>query len=169
VAAVAETLKKSKIEAVLTGGACATIYSDGEYQSNDLDFILDGAVTRRQLDEAMAAIGFHRQTDHYTHADTSFFVEFPRGPLAIGRDASIRPAVLKLGRVRMPALSATDSCRDRLAAFYFWDDLSSLKAAVAIARRQRINLAAIRRWSDAEGHGDKFHLFQRAYKRARKR
>ncbi len=158
---VAQGLKNAGIEAVLTGGACATIYSEGEFQSNDLDFILGGAVTRAQLDDAMRAIGFRRKTDHYVHPRTAFFVEFPRGALSIGRDSSIRPVDLKIGKARVTALSATDSCRDRLAAYFFWDDLSGLTAALAIARHQRVSLIAIKRWSEMEGHRDKFRVFQK--------
>jgi hypothetical protein len=36
-AAVAGALPGSEIRAVLTGGACATLYTGGEYQSSDLD------------------------------------------------------------------------------------------------------------------------------------
>ena len=45
VACVAQALARAKIRAVLTGGACATIYSKGEYQSSDLDFVLQSAIT----------------------------------------------------------------------------------------------------------------------------
>lgn len=46
------------IRAVLTGGACATIYSNGRYQSADLDFILVARTTQKRLDEAMISVGF---------------------------------------------------------------------------------------------------------------
>jgi hypothetical protein len=85
-AAIADTLHKARIRAVLTGGACATIYSGGEYQSEDLDLILESSPTKRTLDEAMARAGFIRRGDHYEHPRTRFFVEFPRGPLSIGSD-----------------------------------------------------------------------------------
>jgi hypothetical protein len=49
------------------------------------------------------------------------------------------------------ALSPTDSCRDRLAAFYHRRDRQSLRLAVAVARHQTVDLEAIRKWSRAEG------------------
>lgn len=52
-AGVAEALARTGIRAVLTGGACATLYSGGKYQSFDLDFILQSATTARDLDDAM--------------------------------------------------------------------------------------------------------------------
>ena len=159
--AVGGALRDAGIEAALVGGACATIYSRGEYKSLDLDFILETGVARRTLDAAMASAGFRRSGDRYVHPKTKFFVEFPRGPLSIGRDAAIRTVMLSVGPSRIRALSATDSCRDRLAAFYFWNDLSCLGAALAIARRRDVNLRAVGRWSREEGHGEDFERFRR--------
>ena len=165
---VGGALRDAKFQAVLVGGACATIYSRGEYQSLDLDFILETGVTRKSLDAAMAGAGFRRSGDRYVHPKTKFFVEFPRGPLSIGRDTAIRTVMLRVGASRIRALSATDSCRDRLAAFYFWNDLSSLGSALAIARRQKVNLHVIRGWSREEGHGEKFERFRRLLEAARR-
>lgn len=112
-ASVAEVLARSKIRAVLTGGACATFYTGGHYQSYDLDFVLQSATTPRQLDAVMETIGFRRAGRHYRHPGTKFFVEFPAGPLGIGADIGIRPVTYKIGKIGVRALSATDSCRDR--------------------------------------------------------
>lgn len=71
-------------------------------------------------------------------------------------------------RARALVLSPTDSCRDRLAAFYHWNDRQSLEVAVAIARRNRVNMAAIRRWSIAEGAARGFDEFLAELKGARR-
>ena len=166
-AVVAAALEAAGIEAVLTGGACATIYSRGAYQSHDLDFIVRSGGTRRSLDAAMASVGFARDGDRYVHRETPFFVEFPRGPLAIGDDVRIVPVTLKLGRNRALALSPTDSCRDRLAAFYYWSDRQSLQVAVDIAASQTVNITKVRDWSASEGHADRFEEFRRELVRRR--
>lgn len=153
-------LERAGIPAVLTGGACATLYSGGAYESHDLDFIIRGGGTRNTVDVAMASVGFARDGDRYVHPATPLFVEFPRGPLAIGDDLEIKPVELKLRGGSAMALSPTDACRDRLAAFYHWSDRQSLHVAVAIALRQRVNMAAIRRWSQREGFGTKFEEFR---------
>lgn len=49
--------------------------------------------------------------------------------------------MLRVGRGRTLALSPTDACRDRLAAFYHWSDRGGLAAAVAIAQRHRVNMS----------------------------
>lgn len=165
---VSSTLEKAGIKAVLVGGACATIYSGGTYTSEDLDLILQSAPGQPALDEAMASIGFTRRQAQYFHARSDFFVEFPRGPLAIGQDLRISSIRLKVGSSRIHALSATDSCRDRLAAFYHWTDRESLDVAVAIAARHRVNLAAIRAWSVAENSLEKYEVFKQELERARR-
>ncbi len=158
-ACVASALARSKIRAVLAGGACATLYSKGKYQSSDLDFILQSAVTPKELDAAMGAIGFRRTGNHFEHPRAAFFIEFPAGPLGIGADINVRPVVYRIGRIGVRVLSATDSCRDRLAAFYHWSDRQSLITAVQIARHHKINLKSIRAWSEREDASDKFSEF----------
>lgn len=59
-------------------------------------------------------------------------------------------------------LSATDSCRDRLAAFYHWKDRQALGAAVAIAANHALDLAKIRAWSRREGASEGYEEFLRA-------
>ena len=115
----------------------------------------------------MENIGFTRKGDRYVHARAKFYVEFPRGPLAIGNDYQIHPVELKTEYGRTLILSATDSCRDRLAAFYHWGDRQSLRVAVRIAVTQRVSLAKIRRWSIEEGAREGFEEFAREVKRVR--
>lgn len=162
VQSVSRALRAAGITAVLTGGASASIYSDGDYLSHDLDYILNGRVTQQQLDRAMAAAGFARDGDKFTHPRSTFFVEFPRGPLAIGDDDVVEPVEVKVGTTIVLMLSATDACRDRLAAFYHWQDRQSLETALKIARRRRVSVAAIRQWSAREGKLIQFEEFRRA-------
>ncbi len=161
-AEVSAALLSAGVDAVLTGGACATLYTDGAYESFDLDFILRRPSNQRALDEALEALGFRREHDRYVRPGSPFFVEFPSGPLGIGRDLDIRPVPLRIGRARLVALSATDSCRDRLAAWYHWDDRQCLDAAVEIARRHSVNHRRIRAWSLSEGAREKHAEFLRA-------
>lgn len=167
--AVGTALGRHGIRAVLTGGACASLYSGGKYQSRDMDFVLTGPASQAQLDTAMGSIGFSRKGDRYIHPRVSFYVEFPRGPLAIGNDHAIRPVVRSGRGSQALTLSATDSCRDRLAGFYHWNDRQSLRVAAWIALVQPIDLARIRRWSAGEGFAARFDEFLREVREARAR
>lgn len=163
--AVGAALAENGIRAVLTGGACAGIYSGGRYASQDVDFVLEGSVTPARLDVAMATLGFSRRGNRYVHPESPFWVEFPRGPLAVGGDLDLRPVTLESANSTTLALSATDSCRDRLAAFFHWADRQSLDVAVEIACRHNVDLTRIRRWSAAEGHIARFEEFERELSR----
>lgn len=158
-AAVSGAPRIHGIRAVLTGGACAALYSEGAYHSRDLDFIVGEGATRREMDSAMESIGFARKGDRYIHPRTRFYVDVPRGPLAIGGEYRIRPVTRFTRYGRMLMLSATDSCRDPLAAFYHWGDRQSLTVAAWIAARNRVHLATLRRWSVDEGATERFEQF----------
>ncbi len=166
--AVGSTLLERGIQAVLTGGACVSLYTRGVYHSKDVDFVLPASVRREQLDSAMAAAGFSRQGDRYEHPRTSLYVEFPPGPLAIGDDVAVRAVEVRRAGRRVLALSPTDCCRDRLAAFYHWSDRQSLRSAVLVALRNRVRMSAIREWSDTEGASSRFEEFRAELERARR-
>jgi len=167
--AVGAHLRRRGITAVLTGGACVSVYTGGSYVSSDADFVIQGKVRQSALDAALAELGFVRKGDRHVHPDVSFYLEFPPGPLAIGADLGIQPAEIVFARHVALALSPTDSCRDRLAAFYHWRDRQSLQLAVDVARHQPVDLHAIRRWSRAEGHPEDCAEFLRELRRARER
>jgi hypothetical protein len=166
--AVGSALHRNGIRAVLTGGACVSLYTRGAFHSKDVDFVLSTSMTQADLDTAMESVGFTRRGDRYEHPDTPFYVEFPPGPLAIGGDLDVRPVEVRRSRLRTLALSATDCCRDRLAAFYHWNDRQSLRAAVLVAVRNRIRMNAVGEWSRDEGATDRFEEFRAEVRRARR-
>jgi hypothetical protein len=168
-AEVANVLEKAGIRAVLTGGACASIHTSGRFQSSDLDFILQEGVSRARLDAAMATAGFRRQKDRYVHPLARFYVEFPRGPLAVGRDYAIRPIERRVGKLVIRSLSPTDSCRDRLAAFLYWRDRQSLRTAVTIALRNAVDLDIVGAWCTREGFPEDFQTFLHTLEQTRRR
>jgi hypothetical protein len=165
--AVGDALRRADIRAVLTGGACANLYSGGAHLSLDADFVLVEPCTTDELDRPLSDLGFERRRDRYVHRRMPFVVEFPRGPLGIGEDFRIRPVWLRRRGARALALSATDACRDRLAAFYHWTDRQSLAVAVSIALRNRVSLPKIRSWSRSEGHLEGYGVFLTELARAR--
>jgi len=113
----------------------------------------------------MQTIEFKRTGRVYRHPETEFFVEFLPGPLGIGRDLEIK-AVPWAGNSPLRMLSPTDSCRDRLAAFYFWEDRQSLRVAVQIGTRHPVNIETIQRWSAEESRLSKFEEFVAELNRA---
>lgn len=157
---VCETLGNAGITTTLTGGACVAIWSEGKYVSRDLDFIEEGPVSRRQVKAAMATIGFMEKDRYFVHPETEFFVEFPTGPLTVG-DERVHRVTTRLttsGSLRL--LSPTDCVKDRLAAFFHWNDTMAFEQALLVAKAQPIDVADLRRWARAEGATDKLAKFE---------
>lgn len=165
---VGAALRRHGLTAVLTGGACASLHTDGAYVSKDADFVVRGAVRQAALDSALGELGFERKGDRYVHPRVSFYVEFPPGPLAIGSDLDIHPIEVDRGAGPALVLSPTDSCRDRLAAFYHWRDRQSLRLAVSIALAQPVDLKVIEKWSRAEGSLGGYETFLQELARPRR-
>ena len=56
-------------------------------------------------------------------------------------------------------MTPTDSVKDRLAAYYHWNDQQALEQAIMVAKVQKINLREVKRWSEKEGHAEKYKDF----------
>ena len=156
---VCTTLANAGVTVTLTGGGCAAIWSRGKYTSNDLDFIEEGPVPRRRIREALRTLGFHEEGRHFVHDRAKFFVEFPTGPLMVGAQRVENVAVRKTASGDLRLLSATDCVKDRLAAYFHWNDAQSLDVAVLVARTQAIDMNEVERWAISEGHAAKLRVF----------
>lgn len=160
---VSKQLRKYGVEVVLTGGACVSIYSNNEYQSLDLDFVtpaveyMPGAIKT-----ALKDLKFRRGSEgFFERRDCPFIIEFIPPPLAIGREPvkTIRRMSTRLGTFFL--LGPTECVKDRLAAFYFWDDRQSLEQAKQVIGKQKINFKEVKRWSVVEGKLKKYNEFLR--------
>jgi hypothetical protein len=149
-------LGKKEIEVVLSGGAAVAFYSNYKYVSKDLDLINVYGVNRRKIREVMIAIGFYEEGRYFRHPDAQFFVEFPPGPLAIGQESIKQTVQKKLSTGILKVISPTDCVKDRLAAYYHWNDQQSLLQATLVAQQNKVDVEEIGRWSLAEGKLDEF-------------
>lgn len=133
------------------------------YLSMDLDFIELLRSTRRRLIQVLAEIGFAEENRHFRHPETDFFLEFPSGPLAVGGEpvGAIEEILLDTGTLKL--LSPTDCVKDRLAAFYHWNDRQCLQQAVWVARAREIDWSEVERWSKKEGDMEKFRRFRKGF------
>lgn len=157
---VTTQLSKHGIDAVLVGGAVVTIYSERRYLSYDLDMATDADL--RHIRPAMKELGFVQKTGrHFEHPTCRFFVEFVAPPIGVGADPIRRFSTLKTKSGMIRLLTPTDSVRDRLAAYFHWNDQPSLKQAILVAKRHRIHWKVVREWSKREGHLEKYEQFRK--------
>jgi hypothetical protein len=160
---VCSHLDSRGIHVILSGGGCVAIYTSDRYTSMDLDFIDRLYTTRRQLKAALAEIGFNEKDRYFIHPDTQFFLEFPSGPLAVGNEPVAMIEVLHLETGTLRLLSPSDCVKDRLSAFYHWNDRQCLQQAVWVALERNIDWDEIERWSRQEGEMEKFALFRKKW------
>ena len=154
-----DMLKKEDIPVVLSGGSCVEIYSRGEYTSYDIDLINQYNEQFRKIKKIMERLGFREKERYFVHPDTELFVEFPSGPLGVG-DAPVEEIAeidTEAGVLRL--LTPTDCIKDRLAAYYHWNDEQCLQQAVWVAEQNAFDLDSVRRWSEREGAIAKFERF----------
>ncbi|MBN1223742.1 MAG: hypothetical protein JXB23_10860 [Candidatus Aminicenantes bacterium] len=153
---ICDYLAKNTIEVILTGGACVAIYAVDKYVSYDLDFVLLSYTSRKKVKSLLERIGFRQERRHFKHVDTPFLVEFLAPPLSIGEEPPLEISEIYKGDRVLRLLSPTDCVKDRLAAYYHWNDKQSLAQAMLVCRDKDIDMDELERWSIHEGMKSEF-------------
>lgn len=157
-ALISAKLEEKGIDAILVGGACVSIYTKNRYQSFDLDFVTHA--TMKKVTSVMEEVGFRKESSrHFIHKNCPFFIEFVAPPAAIGSEPLKGEKKLKTKLGTVALLTPTDSVKDRLAAYYHWNDPQALEQALMVARVQKVSLSEVKRWSEKEGHAEKYREF----------
>jgi hypothetical protein len=163
-AVVCTALERHGVLVVLSGGGAASIYAPNSYESMDLDFIRIGLP--RRVDGAMMELGFRKERQrHWTHPDTSFWVEVLPGPVQVGDEVVRHFAERRTGHGTLRIITPTDSVMDRLAWYYHAGDEQGLQQAVAVAAANDVDLARIEEWSKRERALEKFERFRTGLRR----
>jgi len=162
---ICDYLKQNDIDVVLTGGTCISIYTKNKYVSLDLDFVVMRFIDMRKIKGLLEKIGFKEKGRHFKHKDTDFFIEFISPPLSVGEEPVKEISGIKVTKYILKLLSPTDCVKDRLAAFYHWNDRQSLDQALMVCKEQKVNLNELKRWSENEGMIKKFLDFKKELKK----
>ena len=160
--AVESHLRENGVDAVLVGGACVTIYSENKYVSSDLDLVTDASI--RKVEKILAGIGFKKIEGRlFGRKDCDYILDFVAPPLAIGNEPVNLLSTIKTRQGEFKLLTPSDCVKDRLSAYYHWNDFQSFDQAVMVAKAQKtkINLDEIAEWSKKENNTDKFNKFRK--------
>jgi len=157
---ISDYLNKNGIETVLSGGACVAIYTDNKYMSYDLDFVLISSNEQKKVKQLLEKKGFYEENRYFKHDDTEYLIDFISPPLSVGTEPVKKISEIKKGRTSLKLLSPTDCVKDRLAAFYHWNDRQCLEQAILVCRDNEVDLKEIERWSKVEGMGNKYQKFK---------
>jgi hypothetical protein len=153
-------LQTKGITVILSGGAAVAIYTVNKYVSADIDLVDVNFAGRKKIIAAMKEIDFSEKNRYFIHPDTKHIVEFPPGPLSIGEEPVKHINEIKFSTGILRVISATDCVKDRLAAYYFWNDQQSLAQAILVAKSSRISMSEIKRWSQTTRNMKEFKIFQ---------
>ncbi|MFH1933845.1 MAG: hypothetical protein ABIN18_20015 [Pseudomonadota bacterium] len=157
---ISDYLGRNGIDVVLTGGACVSIYTDNKYMSYDLDFVLISD-DHKKVKELLTQIGFYSEDRYFKHKNTEYFLDFISPPLSVGSEPVKEIAEITKKNKKLRLLSPTDCVKDRLAAYYHWNDRQSLEQAIMVCRGKNVDLKEVERWSLKEGMRDKYTKFMK--------
>jgi len=157
---VSDYLNKNGIEVVLSGGACVTIYTKNKYLSYDLDFVLLSYIASKRIKKVLERIGFQEEGKYFKHKKSQYLIEFLLPPLSVGNEPVKEISKIKKGNKVLKLLSPTDCVKDRLAAYYHWNDEQSLDQALMVCKENQVDLKEVERWSLNEGMEEKFKVFK---------
>ena len=135
-------------------------YISEHLKSHDIDVVERYHSKRSTLKTALALIGFTEKNRYYIHPEANYFLEFPAGPLAIGDEAVKEVHELKTESGTLRLLTVTDCIKDRLSAFYYWQDRQSLQQALWVAKNHSHDIKAIENWSSNEAMDEQFLKFK---------
>jgi hypothetical protein len=152
-------LRASGIDVVLTGGACVTIYTRNRYRSYDLDFVNVAEAPLSRIAAALLQIGFVPEGRIYINKNVKYSIDILNPPLSIGGEKILVTNTIRVSKMDLALLTPTDSVRDRLAAFYFWNDLQALEQALMVVGENDVDLDLVKKWSKKEGELEKFNIF----------
>ncbi len=140
-------------------------YTNNKYKSLDLDFVTSAAL--EDLEKAISPLGFSRQrhTRYFQHPSTEYFLEFPAGPLTVGNElvSSWGRISTKYGTLQI--LTPTQVVKDRLAAYFHWNDRQALDQAVLVANSNNVDREDLANWAEQEDADTKFDHFMRRLKK----
>lgn len=97
-----------------------TIYSYNRYQSYDLDYVTYEDM--RKVKRVLLDLGVTEKARYFQHEGCPWFVEFVSPPTAVGNEyvRDFEYLETRFGKIKL--LRPVDSVKDRLGAFYHWND-----------------------------------------------
>lgn len=157
-AIISAYLQKNDIEVILVGGACVSLYSNNKYISYDIDLITDSPI--KKIIPVLEQLGFKNTGGRlFENPQCKFFIDFPAHPISIGDEQLSEFNYLNTRFGTICLLTPTDCVKDRLAAYFFWNDQQSLAQAVMVAKRNKIDIQDIKKWAEAQSEQKKYEIF----------
>ncbi|MBL4827976.1 MAG: hypothetical protein JKY66_09745 [Spongiibacteraceae bacterium] len=158
---VAEKLQQHDISVVLVGGLAVEIYSENLYLTKDIDMVNTSYHPSVAINQAMREIGFTKKGRVYISDTTDICVEFPSAPLSVGEELIQETTIIEVSTGKIPILLAKDVIKDRLVAYFHWNDRPSLVQAMAVMSKHEIDANELKAFFETEGKMEEYALIER--------
>ena len=162
---VASHLEENGIGVTLVGGAVATIYSKGGYESGDLDMVFDSMFQdRSKFQKVLEEIGITKiDQRNFKHPDCLYSLEAKSPPIDIGHMAS-QGDIPEINKIKVNTniikiLSPTDCIKDRLYKADEWDDDEAFDAALLVAKEAGFNKKKLKSFFELNNKMEIFEKF----------
>lgn len=162
-AEIAQHLKCSDIDVVLVGGLAVSCYTENQYLTKDIDMVDITGAKPATIHRVMERLGFYKNGRVYVSDDTEVIVEFPSSPLAVGDELITEYDHYTSEFGDIPILKAEDVIKDRLAAYFHWNDLQSLFQALSIMLHHRISPETVNEFCLNESTPEELEQISRSY------
>lgn len=149
-AIICDTLKNNGIDVVLSGGSCMEIYTNSNFSSYDLDFIVNPSQKTEKVKEIMLSMGFEEDGKYFKHPNNKYYVEFPTGPVNLGNEFPSEYSEHKTYVGKLILLTPTDCIKDRLCAYIYHEGEECYSQATAVAHINDINKDNLLNWAKKE-------------------
>ena len=87
-------------------------------------------------------------------------MNFRKVLFSVGEEPVKEIAEFELDTGTLQIISATDCVKERLCAYYFWNDQQGLAQAILVSKSQNVDIQEIKRWSKAEAKEQEFEAFK---------
>lgn len=146
------------------GGLAVEIYSENLYLTKDIDMVNTSYHPPAAINQAMGEIGFTKKGRVYVNDTTDICVEFPSAPLAVGEELIQETTKVQVDAREIPILYAKDVIKDRLVAYFHWQDRPSLVQALAVMSNHPIDAGELKAFCEKEGKLDEHALIEQLQK-----
>lgn len=125
-------------KAILVGGSLVEFYTDGAFQSKDIDLVGDRDAVRPYL----LAVGFAEDPRGFEHAELDLIVDMTSKPL---RDME-HVVNVRFQDLDVPMVTVEDAIIDRLLAAKYWRSSTDWEQAIVLyaAHQERVSMSDLR-------------------------
>lgn len=146
-------------EVILVGRACAAVYAGSRAKLPAVEFVVSDFVVNDVL-AAMSGLGFSSRDERtFTSKKFPYEIVLNPPPITVGDDVVENVSRIKMNGRTIGILTPTDCVRHRLSVFYKWGEREGIDDAVRVAKKQKVDMKLVERWSNWEWCRDKFLEF----------